>query len=241
MYSKKQIYTSDLEKIELYIENLKYRNSRLNELLDKLLSIGETILVGGAIRDIILKKSEPRDFDFIINTNEDLDLVLGDRFNYSKNRFGGYKINIDSIELDIWSMNNHWAFKENIIEKDENNLKYTTFLNFDAIFYMLNKKSIDSYMFNNCIREKCLDITLEDEFIYLNPSKDINVLRMLNIVDEWNLKLSNKSYMYIKSWLYDNKYEAIEKLYKAQMKHYKFEKIRKDRLYSLISNIELYK
>ncbi|MRZ79399.1 hypothetical protein GKD14_11900 [Paeniclostridium sordellii] len=241
MYVKKQIYSSDLEKVERYIEHLRNKHSELNKLLIQLSDIGENILVGGAIRDIILKESKPRDLDFIINTNKDLDIVLGDEFKYVKNRFGGYKINIESIELDIWSINDHWAFKEKIIEKDENNLRYTTFLNFDAIFYMLDKKSVDSYMFNSCIKKECLDITLDEEFIYLNPSKDINVLRMLNIVDEWGLKLSNKSYIYIKKWIVDNKDDTIERLYRAQIKHYKYEKLNRDKIYRIIKNIELYR
>lgn len=241
MNFKKQIYHEDLKKVDRYISKLKEENSQLDTLLDRLTDVGESILLGGALRDIILKEDIPRDLDFIVNTESDLDHLFGSEFKYTKNRFGGYKVNIESIEVDIWRMEDHWAFKENVIKKDKRNLKHTTFLNFDAIFYTVGSEVIDSEMFNSCIRKNCLDITLDDKFVYLNPSSDINVLRMLNIIHEWELKLSNKSYKYIKNWIYNNYDDAIELLYRAQIKHYKFEKIKKEKLLYIINNIDKYK
>ncbi|GAA0104065.1 hypothetical protein UT300013_06870 [Paraclostridium sordellii] len=241
MSFKKQIYPDDLQKVDKYINKLKEEHSQIDRLLDRLSCIGDNILIGGALRDIILKNNNPRDLDFIINTDINLDTLFKNEFEYIKNRFGGYKLNIASIEIDIWRMDDHWAFKENVIKKDQNNLKHTTFLNFDAIFYMLESKYIDSEMFNSCIIKNCLDITLDDEFVYLNPSREINVLRMLNIIDEWELKLSDKSYKYIKNWVYSNYNDAADLLYRAQIKHYKFEKIKKERLINIIDNIELYR
>lgn len=241
MNLKKQIYHDDLKKVDDYINKLKKDYSQLDRLLDRLSNVGESILLGGALRDIILKNDIPRDLDFIVNTESNLDDLFRSEFKYTKNRFGGYKLNIESIEIDIWKMEDHWAFKENIIKKDKKNLKYTTFLNFDAVFYAIGSEIIDSEMFNSCIKKNCLDITLDDKFVYLNPSRDINVLRMLSIVNEWELKLSDKSYNYIKNWIYNNYDNAIDLLYKAQIKHYKFEKIKKEKLLYIINNIEQYK
>ena len=241
MNLKKQICPEDLKKVDRYINELRRDNSQIDRLFDRLSDVGESILLGGALRDIILKNDLPRDLDFIVNTECNLDDLFGSEFKYIKNRFGGYKVNTESIEIDIWRMKDHWAFKENIIKKDKRNLKHTTFLNFDAIFYTVGSKIIDSEMFNSCIRKNCLDITLDDKFIYLNPSSDINVLRMLNIIYEWELKLSDKSYKYIKNWICNNCEDAIDLLYKAQIKHYKFEKIKKEKLIYIINNIEQYK
>lgn len=209
-------------KVDEYFENMKKNDMKIRRLLRLLESMGNIILVGGSIRDILINNEIPRDIDFILDTNKDIGLILNKYKNCKKNRFGGYKLNINSVEFDIWRISDHWAFKENILENQKSNLKNSTFLNFDSLFYNITlKKIIDIDLFNRCMNEKILDITLKDEYIEYNPSKDINVLRMLIIMNKWKLKLSNRSRKYILGWLKENQNSFQDKLYKAQIKHYK--------------------
>lgn len=220
----KLIKMNDFTEVDRYLEKKASENNKLVKLLKKLDNYGDVILIGGAIRDIILKKTNPRDLDLIIDTDQDLEPIMREFKNYKKNRFGGFKLEFDDIEIDLWSIENHWAFKNKILETKIDNLKYSTFLNFDSLWYNVTKKSKEYDIFNQCLKSNVIDITLEESNIQLNPTKAINIVRMLNIKNEWELEFSVKSKTYIKDWVKKNN-NYLDELYKAQIRHYKMEKI----------------
>lgn len=223
--TKTLIMDSDFYQIESYFDDIKSKSYLINKLLKRLGDTGTIFVVGGTIRDLVIKKKSPRDIDLIIDTNEDLGRILCDYQHVILNRFGGYKITIDNLEFDIWRMNEHWAFREKLLEQKQNNLKYSTFLNFDSIFYNFKSKKFDSDIFNNCLNNKLLEITIdEDRYIRNNPTKEINIIRMMNIVNEWDLKLGDNCSMYISKWMEENN-NSVEKLYQSQFKHYKEETV----------------
>ena len=231
--NKSLLKNRDFYRINEYFYEIKQKSDQIDKLINSLSGIGDIIIVGGTIRDLLIKGETPRDIDLIIDTGVDLEIIFSEYNNCLKNRFGGYKLKIDNIEFDIWSIDNHWAFKEKILRKNISNLKYSTFLNFDALFYNLSKQQIDSDIFNQCILNNMLEITLNEEFIDLNPSKEINILRMIIIRDEWELILSNKCTNYIAKWI-DTSKDYIYDLYEAQLKHYKYEKLSKDKIETLV-------
>lgn len=209
-------------KVDSYFKKLRKNYFRIEQLLMLLEQKGNIILVGGSIRDILINNKKPRDIDFIIDTDEDIGEILTKYENCKRNRFGGYKLTVDGIEFDIWKIVDHWAFKKKILETKVSNLKHSTFLNFDSLFYDITlRKIIDIDIFNKCMNDEILDIILEDKYIDDNPFKDINVLRMLVIMDKWKLKLSDKSRSYIWDWVIYNKDSYSYKLYEAQIKHYR--------------------
>ena len=232
------ISSADCKLFDIYLEKLKNESNQIKQLVNCLSNIGDIFVIGGAIRDILFKKEKPRDIDLIIKTDCDLDEYLTKYSECRKNRFGGYKLNIDNIEFDIWSMKNHWAFKESIIKEDVNNLKYSTFLNFDSLIYNINTLNIDYDIFNDCMDKKELEITLPEEYIELNPSKEINILRMFVIKYEWNLDFSNRCKQYIYDWAVDNQ-KSADILYDAQLKHYKCEKITKNQIENWIKQYNI--
>lgn len=66
---------------------------------------GLVLLYGGAIRDIIMNK-EVHDFDFVILSQSDSgikEFINKYKLEYSINIFGGYKINYNGVEVDIFS------------------------------------------------------------------------------------------------------------------------------------------
>lgn len=231
--NEKYIKSSDFKDIDLYFSNLKYKSKNIYDLFSAINKLGDPILVGGAIREILIKKSEPRDIDIIIDTQQDIGKVLDLYENCYRNRFGGYKIKLDNIEFDIWSIDNHWAFKEKIVPQSILNLKETTFLNFDSLFYNLNAKNKEYSLFNQCLRNRELDITLQEEYIELNPTAEINILRMLFIKEEWELDFSEKCKEYINKWIFNNEL-CVNKLYTSQFKHYKYEKATEEKIKSMI-------
>lgn len=91
--------------------------------------------------------------------------------------FGGYKVFLDNIEFDIWGIYNNWAFKENILGTQFENISKGTFYNFDALALNINTSSLDAEVFVESMKDKILDITLEDEFVEQNPTPEVNIVR----------------------------------------------------------------
>ena len=89
---------------------------------------------------------------------------------------------IDKIEFDIWTIDNHWAFKNELLDTEITNIKYSTFLDFDSIWYNLynkeSKNKCEYTFFNECIKNNQINIISNKELVELNPTKDINVIRI---------------------------------------------------------------
>lgn len=241
------INDNDFKKVDEYFTKLSYESKEIKNLLESLKKYGELILLGGAIRDILIKDDNPRDIDLIIDTNKNLDAnreidkILDKYTACQKNRFGGYKLNIDGIEFDIWTMDNHWAFKNKLLTRKIDNLKYSTFLNFDSIWYNLyNKERNNKYeytFFNDCIKNNQINIiSNKKELVELNPTKDINIVRILNIKNEWNLDIGDSVKKYVNSWVGANN-NWVDELYYAQIKHYKIEKLKKELIKELVREV----
>lgn len=200
------------------INKLKQENPEVSNLFNSLNKFGDLILVGGAIRDFAFLKP-PRDIDIIIDSeNSNFDEVLKD-FEHSKNRFGGYKVLIDNIEFDIWGINHNWAFKEKILDTQFENISKGTFYNFDALALNINTSNLDAEVFVESMKEKVLDITLEDAYIEQNPTPEVNIVRAFIIHKYWGLHFSNKVVNYIQEWSKGNA-SPLDTLAKAELKHY---------------------
>lgn len=210
----------DFEKVDDFINNKRIGCKEFDRLFDIIEDMGQVIIIGGAIRDIILKDKIPRDIDIIVDTPENLDKLLCFFDSVSKNRFSGYKIKINDIDIDIWSLDSHWAFKNRILSKSIDNIMFTTFLNIDSLVYDYSNKKSYFELFNESIRKRSLDITLNDEYIYENPTIEINVLRMLILEDEWEIDASTKVRDYICKWVTDED-NPISALCNTQRKHYR--------------------
>ena len=241
------INDNDFKKVDEYFTKLSYKSKEIKNLLESLKKYGELILLGGAIRDILIKDDNPRDIDLIIDTNKNLDAnreidkILDKYTICQKNRFGGYKLNIDGIEFDICTMDNHWAFKNKLLTREIDNLKYSTFLDFDSIWYNLyNEKESNKYeytFFNDCIESNQINIiSNKKELVDLNPTKDINIIRILNIKNEWNLGIGDSVKKYVNNWVGANN-NWVDELYYAQIKHYKIEKLKKELIKELVREV----
>jgi hypothetical protein len=208
------------------IRRLKQDDIQVAFLFNNLNQFGDLILVGGAVRDFAFFRN-PRDIDIIVNSKvSDFDEVLKD-FKYTKNRFGGYKVYLDNIEIDIWGINNNWAFKEKILDTQFENISKGTFYNFDALALNINTFNIDAEVFVESIKEKVLDITLEDEYVSKNPTPEVNVLRAFIIHKYWGLRFSDKVIDYIQEWSRKTS-NPVDTLAKTELKHYGLNRLKKE-------------
>lgn len=200
------------------IRRLKQEDTQIATLFNNLNQFGDLILVGGAIRDFAYLRT-PRDIDIIVDSKEsDFDDALKS-FENRKNRFGGYKVFLDEIEFDIWGINHNWAFKEKILDTQFENISKGTFYNFDALAFNINTSNLDADVFVKSMKEKTLEITLQDEYIEQNPTPEVNIVRAFIIHKYWGLRFSNKVINYITEWS-EKTDTPVETLAKAELKHY---------------------
>lgn len=215
--SKNQLCCKDLEKITSFICMIR-QDHDINRLIEKLESKGRLILIGGSIRDLVLKESWPRDLDIVIQTpctNFDNE-VSG--LNWTKNSFGGYKVKFKQIEIDFWSIYSSWAFKEGLIDPLYQNITNSSFFNIDSIWLSLQDKEWGGYLFDS-LSHRTLDIVVPDKYVEKNPSRDLNVLRAFYLSKDYGLEFSPKVLSYIKSWLSDTE-DPDATLTAAHLAHY---------------------
>lgn len=125
----------------------------LSEFLDPLSEQGDVLLFGGAIRDIALNG--------IRHFNSDLDFVfVGDsmvlsqglssighvsnrKLSLAANKFGGWRLQTEQLLLDIWPIQETWAFKQSWVDYQSiGSLLNTTITNWDAILFSWRHKKL---------------------------------------------------------------------------------------------------
>ena len=203
----------------------RFINSYLNaqKFIDKLEENSEVILFGGAVRDYFENsfKKKPRDIDLVLYPNEKLcltELLEDNKYEYKVNKFGGYKIKVDNLNFDVWSIDNTWAFKENKVDFNQlQDLNKTVFLSIDAVFYNLTTQKLYNDGYAEVKSEKELDIVLED-----NPHPEINIMRARYFQKKYDLSFTDKLNNYFNKWLdnHESKEEAFRTLDLLEVKRY---------------------
>lgn len=212
---------------EVYIqEHSENFNCYLNELfptlvwdlVNKLLPKTNVYLFSGIIRDYFLEAEHSfRDIDFVIEDDLEIESLFSD-LPIRKNTFGGYKIMIDSITIDLWSIKNTWGIKINPFLpfaefSDILELPRTTFFNSSSILFSLNDKEfIVGKPFLDFLEKKELDIVLEK-----NPEPALCVINSLYYKEKYQLKLSKK----LKKYILKNRDKYVSEFDNIQEKHFK--------------------
>lgn len=191
--------------------------------IKQLSNIGDLLFFGGSIRDYYLYnefKKMPRDFDIAVKINTPSEYLFEEiinKYQYRKNRFGGYKVIVDKIEFDIWNLKDTWAFKEKKLLAEEKNLSKSVFLSIDGIVYNFNNNILYDEEFKKTIDNNQINIVLKE-----NPQKELNLLRALVFKKRYKLTFAPElKEEYKKSILKDT--YLYEKLYALQFNHYKCE------------------
>lgn len=142
----------------------------------------DAYVIGGCLRDITLRGSAQfkGDIDVVFDgTEKDLLSRLHIwGYNYTRTKFGGYRIDIGSFQLDIWNIDNTWAFKHNLVRPTTpERLLATTVLNWDAILYRWRTRTLlcEDLYFKD-MQDGKLEIILDK-----NPNEIKALLKALNI------------------------------------------------------------
>lgn len=190
--------TEHVKSVTSYVRGIRI-NPTIQSLFAKIEACGDVILIGGAIRDIALKKERPRDIDLIVDCVEDELRSNLRSYKYKLNSFGGYKIEIDDVAFDIWSIENNWAFKNEIVPTAKENISKGAFYNIDAVCINLSDSSFFSEHFDTAVINRELDI-IQDHQNIINQAHALNVARAFRLKQKWNLTFSRKVINYICSW-----------------------------------------
>lgn len=127
---------------------------------------GDVYLFGGVIRDLALlgRKGFNSDIDVVVEGNWSNCVAYLEYLGAHKNKFGGYRLEVDSWPVDIWNAKETWAIKQGLVEyKGIASLTETTVLNWDAILMNWRTRSfIHTNNYFETMRSRVLDIVLEE-------------------------------------------------------------------------------
>ncbi|MDC7242803.1 MAG: hypothetical protein PQJ44_02305 [Sphaerochaetaceae bacterium] len=183
------------------------------DLYSKILSIASVsnvFVFSGIIRNYFLN----------IDSNRDLDLVLDKKINIEdyfhsgeikKNSYGGYKIIYKKQIIDLWYVNDTWAFKFQKSFDFANNLLLpeTSFFNFSSIIYHINSnRFIYTKHFLRFIRDKRINVVFKP-----NANYDLCIINTIYYSKKYDLKIAEKLQDYIVDLFYEDthNFESIQK------------------------------
>lgn len=226
-----------------YLLNLTKENKEVNFFLDEIKKNGELFVLGGVVRDFFYQKNynQIRDLDLIFSEDIVEIKTLIEKYNYIKNRFGGYKVTIDNLDIDIWSYKDNWATVNQFLDsKEENifeNISKGTFLNIDSLVYSYKSDKINKKFFSKPKEKQTLDFVIKNKrYIESNPNKPLNIFRIIYLMINYNLNLSLDVIKYIQEYK-DTHTNYLSIIYMSQLKHYKCEKMTISNLYLEIQKI----
>lgn len=200
-----------------YIRRLR-KDRKIDQLFNDLEGLGDVIVVGGVVRDIVYGEKEPRDIDLIICcASEELQKALWES-GAKRNRFGGYKIERNGMLFDIWSIDDHWPFAKGILDKNKENIEKGAFYNIDAACVNLATSELFSEGLDVAMRTKMLDIIVADDGL-VDQLHVFNVMRAYRLKQQWGLEFSNRVQRYIDDW-FDITPDAGQQVIVEAVKHF---------------------
>ncbi len=210
---EEEIHSKALQFDKYFYSNISNNVKKFIEILNVKTKV---FLFSGIIRDYFIKNEKDifRDIDIIIEDDIPIELLF-ENINYTKNSFGGYKISIDSTNIDLWVIRKTWALNNGQLKMEFvhiNELPRTTFFNFSSIIYSLqDKKFIIGKDFLRFLRDKEIEIVYDR-----NPYPELCIVNSFYYREKFNLPLAKK----LKKYLIDNFENNIDKLEEIQIKHF---------------------
>ena len=200
------------------------RHSIADQLFVELYNIGHLYMIGGVLREFLEtgNMENVRDIDVVINTKEiDKFQEICTKYHTEKNSFGGYKIHCNDITIDVWNIENTWAYRKNIINCSEEdylkNLSYTVFYNLDSFIFDVKNNVWYNDFYKEAKESNVLDIVLEE-----NPYIDLNILRGMIFQNRYHMEYSEQLKKLMRE-RYRNEKEYEKILFSIEKKRYRTE------------------
>ena len=207
-------------------------NPKLKFLMYDIFVFGSAYIVGGYLRDFLNSKPS-RDIDIIVDLENKklLEIIKNSKVEYSINRHNGIKLHFENVEVDMWSIENNWAFKNELVklnEKDKlQSIAKGCFYNYDSLVVNLHTFNLNIQYYTNFKVEKKLEI-LQKSPLYknLNPTIEANILRAFYLKKIYEIEFSanTKRYLIDKiGEMSDNEFSPLSQLKLTKTKYKKYE------------------
>lgn len=177
-------------RLSCFLGDAREGRRSVGELICQLEPFGEVAIVGGMLRDLLLKDrygAFSSDVDLVVDAPDSpaLRAVL-ERHGAVANRFGGYALDT-AWKSDVWLLGSTWAHVagHRRVSRIEDLLE-TTFFNWDAVIYSPSRKRImcrPGYLED--LDGRMLDINLEP-----NPNPLGSCVRTLRAAVQWGATVS---------------------------------------------------
>lgn len=170
----KPINKTDIKHICTSIEALLARSIELKNIIAIMCEYTDIYIIGGALRDIV-NNNVIRDIDIIYRPITDFSIEKL-QCKYSFNSFGGFKI-LSDLEIDFWSFENNWYFKNFLSNPTPKDITLGTFFNINSLVLDYKKKYLYYDHYNVCANNKVIDFVSHNfRYIHENPNKPLNIV-----------------------------------------------------------------
>lgn len=178
---------SSHQRLKLRIEDFfdtSEERKQARALIDALAEQSHAWIFGGMIRDIGLfgRGGFSSDIDLVIDLSQEALINALKSLNidhFSMNKLGGIRFHYKSLDFDIWSIYDTWAFKNSIVEfKDTYSLLNTTLMSWDSVLYDVKNKhviSTDNYLHD--LYHRRLELVLQQ-----TPNEVGSVIKILRTI-----------------------------------------------------------
>lgn len=207
-------------------------NPRFRAFIYEVFVFGTAYVVGGYLRDILMNK-ESRDIDviFTIPKNRIIEVLENSHLEFKINRLSGIKIKLNNIDADIWSIDNNWAFINNLVKRNDDyilrNIANGSFYNYDSLVLNVHTKNFNFNNYNDFVKNKTLDIIQKvDSYKLLNPTIEANILRAFYLRKLFNIDYSENCNNYLISrigFLKDKYGKPVDRLLEFKKKYEKYD------------------
>lgn len=193
----------------------------MRDILNAISQKTEVYVFSGITRNFFLGETGFRDLDIVV---EDVECVI-DTINAVDsdvelriNSFGGVKVKIQNLIIDLWGLENTWGIREDKMELTPQSLLKTAFFNFSAIVFDYNKSQFYyDDAFGGFLQNRIMDV------VYIkNPNIPLCIINSCYYREKYGFGLTLNLCYWIfinhTSLVSDNKCE--EKFNDVQRKHF---------------------
>lgn len=156
------------------------------ETLRKRFAFFPAAVVGGCVRDAWLGL-EPNDVDLVVDAPPRvIQIAMNPK---RRNGFGGFKCDVDGVEVDVWPLLETWAFRKGFVHPATlRNLPKTTFFDVEACAIELQRgTAIEDGGMVKALDARVLDVVLD-----ANPFPTAQVARAAHFCRRYGLKPSER-------------------------------------------------
>lgn len=202
-------------------------NSGFEELASALSSSAKWAVVGGAVRDWSIGRA-PRDIDIVTEAASSRVRDWALAFKAKRNSFGGWKIDLDGVTVDLWALEDNWAHRQGLAPRGGlETLKHTAFLNIDTGMFLPSTNEAFLGDLSNAFRNRTLSLVLAK-----NPFPNISAIRSLVCAQRYGLTPSKQVLAAVRHAVRES---GSLSLISAQAHHYRAVTVSEEEIESIAS------